>query len=242
MTWGTFGPVHIATLILAAAITLSLYFILKNRTEKTQTVVLAILSFSGIAAIIFNLLAWDSPIEYLPFHLCSLNAMVLPFAVITKNKILSNLLLLWSLGAVLAIIVNTAQANYEIFSWTFVLYYFPHTFEFAVVVLLFALKLAKLDVRCSVSTIIVTFVVYTVVHFINLGINAYCIDNNILDYAGNVIQVNYMYSLSPTNPVLELLYSRPYWYMLSTIPIIAVYLLAVYSKQIISLAKRGKAH
>ena len=50
--------------------------------RKIQTVVLGILSFSGIAAIIFNLVTWGSPYEYLPLHLCSLTAMVLPVVVI----------------------------------------------------------------------------------------------------------------------------------------------------------------
>ena len=55
MVWGTFTITHILSLLLGAAITIGLYFALKHRTEKTQTIVLGILSFAGIAAIIFNL-------------------------------------------------------------------------------------------------------------------------------------------------------------------------------------------
>ena len=86
MVWGSFGAVHIASLLLGAAIIIGLYFALRRCSAKTQTLVLGILSFSGIAAIIFNLVAWDSPYEYLPLHLCSLNALVLPVAVFTRNK------------------------------------------------------------------------------------------------------------------------------------------------------------
>ena len=125
MTWGTFGIVHISSLALGALMIGALYFLLKNRSDKLQTWVMGILSFSGISAIVFNLLAWNSPLEYLPFHLCSLTAMALPFAVISKNKVRNNLLLLWGLGALLAVVVNTAQTNYEIFSWTFAFYFFP---------------------------------------------------------------------------------------------------------------------
>lgn len=198
------------------------------------------LSFSGISAIIFNLLAWNSPLEYLPFHLCSLTAMVLPFAVFTKSKVLNNLLLLWGLGAILAVVVNTAQANYEIFSLTFAFYYFPHTLEFGIIVLMFLLGLARLDVKCIFSTIGITFSVYTIIHFINIAINAYCLENNVVDYAGNVIKVNYMYSLVPENPVMALVYSRPYWYMFSFIPVIIVYLGCIYCKQIIGMVKKRK--
>ena len=119
MKWGTFGPVHLTTLLLATLGVTGLYFALKHRSQKTQTLVLGILSLSGIAAVIFNLLAWGSPWEYLPLHLCSLNALVLPFAVFTRSKRLSNLLLLWSLGAVMAVVMNHAQANFQIGSWTF---------------------------------------------------------------------------------------------------------------------------
>ena len=147
MIWGFFSITHIISLVLAAGIIVGLYWILKNKNIKTQTCVLGILSFSGIVAIIYNLVVWNSPFEYLPFHLCSLNAMVLPIAVFTRNKHLNNLLLLWSLGAILALVVNSAQANYEIFSWTFVIYYFPHVLEFGIPILMFKLNLAKKDVR-----------------------------------------------------------------------------------------------
>ena len=59
-------------------------------------------------------------------------------------------------------------------------------------------------------------------------------ENNILDSAGNVIKVNYMYSLEPSNPVLALAYTGPYWYMFFFVPVIVVYLGAIYSKQIVT--------
>ena len=231
MLWGFFTLTHIITLIIAMLIIIGLYFLLKRMPEKLQIVILGILSFSGIGAIIFNLTTWGSPLEYLPFHLCSIVAILLPITVFTKSKVLGNLLLLWALGALAAIIVNNAQANYEIFSWTFFFYYVPHTLEFGITVLLFALGLIKLDAKCIVSTIILTMLIYTLVHFINLGVNAYCIKNEIVDYAGNIIQVNYMYSLVPENPIFALFYQilpYKYWYLYMSIPIIALYLGAIY--------------
>ena len=125
MVWGSFGITHIVTLVISVLLIIGIYLFLKNKEEKIQISVLGILSFSGIAAIIYNLLTWDSPLEYLPFHLCSLNALMLPIAVFTKNKTLNNLLLLWALGALLALVINTAQADFEIFSWTFIFYNLP---------------------------------------------------------------------------------------------------------------------
>ena len=86
ITWGFFSINHIISLIFAIFIIFILYKLLEKKEEKIQILTLVILSFSGIFAIIYNLIVWNSPIEYLPFHLCSLNAMVLPRAVFTKNK------------------------------------------------------------------------------------------------------------------------------------------------------------
>ena len=181
MKWGSFGVVHLATLAFAAAMILGLYFALRKAPKKVKIGVLGVLSLSGIAAIVFNLVTWGSPLEYLPLHLCSINALLLPIVVFTRNKTLGNLLLVWCLGA---LVVNFAQAEYELASWTFVFYYFPH----------------------------------------------------VLDYAGNLIQVNYMYSIVPENPLLALfkqVIPYDYWHMYMIVPILAVYLGIVYLPQIL---------
>lgn len=244
MLWGSYGIVHIATLLLSAAIITGLYFLLKNRSDKTQTVVLFILSFSGISAIIFNLVTWGSPIEYLPFHMCSITAMLLPFAVITKNKVINNLLLLWCVGALIALVLNQAQANFEIFSRTFFFYYFPHTLEVGIPILMFALGLTEKKLYCIPSTLALTAGIYTCVHLINVYLNQYAVANTIVDWAGNVVKLNYMYSVDPTNPVLQLMYNlipHPYWYMFVATPFIVLYLGIVYLPEIIRAIKNIKA-
>ena len=243
MLWGSYGIVHIASLLLSAAIITGLYFILKNRSEKAKTIVLFILSFSGISAIIFNLVTWGSPIEYLPFHMCSITAMLLPFAVITKNRIINNLLLLWCVGALIALVLNQAQANYEIWSWTFFFYYFPHTLEVGIPILMFVLGLVKKEVKYIGTTLVLTAAIYTGVHLINVWLNQYAVTNNILDWAGNVVKLNYMYSVDPTNPVLQMMYNlvpHPYWYMFVATPFIVLYLGVVYLPEIIRAIKSKK--
>lgn len=245
MTWGFFSIVHIISLLISVGIIVGLYFILKNKSDKVKVITLGILSFTGLGAIVFNLLKWDSPLEYLPFHLCSLNAMVLPFAVFTKNKVLNNLILLWALGAVFALLVNTAQADYEILSWTFVFYYFPHTLEIGIPILMFALKLVRKDFKCIFTTLGITLVAYIIIHFINLGVNSYALKNNIVDWQGEVIKVNYMYSLVPENPMLELFYSiipHKFWYMLLVFPIVFVYLAGIYFNDIRNYFKNKKVN
>ena len=243
MLWGSYGVVHIASLLISAAIIVGLYFVLRKCSERVKTIVLFILSFSGISAIIFNLVTWGSPIEYLPFHMCSISAMLLPFAVITRNKVINNLLLLWCLGALIALVLNQAQANYEIFSWTFFFYYFPHTLEVGIPILMFALGLVKKDVKYIGSTLGLTLYLYTTVHLLNVLLNNYAAANNIVDWAGNVVKLNYMYSIDPTNPVLQIMYNlipHPYWYMLVATPFILLYLTLVYLPEIIRAVKNKK--
>ena len=235
MQWGSFGPVHIATLFMGAALVVGLYYILKNRSQKVQTIVMGLLSLYCVTAVVWDFLNWGSPLQYLPLHLCSFNAMVLPIAIFTRSKVLCNTLLVWSLGAVAALLINTAQAEYILFSPVFNFFFFSHVLEFGLPILMFKLGLVKKDVRCIGSTLGLTLVLYTVVHFINLGINAYCEANQILDWAGNVIKVNYMYSLWSENALLNIFYALipyQYWYMYLIFPILTVYLLIIYAPQI----------
>ena len=239
MVWGSFGATHIATLVLAVLIILALYFVLKKLNQKTQIIILTILSFSGISAIIYNLVTWNSPWEYLPLHLCSLNAMLLPYAVISRKKWACNLLLLWSLGSYVALILNMNMAAAELTDWPFFFYYFPHVLESGIPILLFALKLVEKDYKTIKSTLAITFSVYTIIHFINVAINS----AELLGPYGDIIQVNYMFSVTPDNPVLNLFYSiipHPYWYMYLAIPVIVIYLCIWYMPQIISNIKNKK--
>ena len=241
MIWGTFGIVHFVTLLLGAAMIAGLYFLLKKKSSRVQTIVLGVLSFSGIAAILFNLLRWGTPLEYLPLHLCSINALLLPIVVFTRSKTLGNLLLVWSLGALAALVINNSVADAELCSWIFFFYYFPHVMEFGIPILLFKLGLIEKDPKCIGSTLALTMGIYTVVHFINKGINAWCAAAGIMSGEA-LLQVNYMYSVTPDFPLLALFYQvipLEYWYMYMVVPIVAVYLLLVYAPQLLKKARKA---
>ena len=241
--WGLFGPVHIGTLIAGVFIDLILYFSLKRASEKIQHRVLGVLSFAGWATIIYNLVSWGRPLEYLPLHLCSLNGMTLPFAVWTKNKTACNLLLLWSFGALFALVaLPYSSQQMVLLDWPFNFFYFPHVLEVGIPIIMFKLGLAKLDPKCIKSTLGITFSAYTIIYFINLAIN----NANLLDFNGEVIRVSYMFSIySPdfANPVLDFFYSilpYDYWYFFLSVPVIILYLMCWYLPVIIK-ERRKKA-
>jgi uncharacterized membrane protein YwaF len=181
LPWGFMSAAHIISLVLAAVMIVAAHFILRRFSKKVQTIVLGILSFAGIFSIIFNLVAWNSPLEHLPLHLCAFNSIVLPITVFTKNKITGNLLLVWCLGALFALILNNEVAHYEIFSWRVYVYYFPHVIELGVPLLLFTLGHIKKDPKCILSTVVITMTIYTLVHFANRRLNRYAEENQILD-------------------------------------------------------------
>lgn len=246
MKWGSFGPVHYLTLALAVGIIGGLELLLRGRSRRVQLGVMIPLSFLGVAATIYNLVRWNSPLEYLPLHLCSLNALVLPGAVITRNKTACNLLQLWSLGALIALVLNLEMAGVDIFSDVFFFYYFPHVMEFGLPILLFRLGLAEKDSRCILSTLTITLGSYTFVHGCNRIINYLCKACHIVDGAGKVLRVNYMFSMAPTNPLLGVLYRVvpfPYWYMFLVVPVLMVYLGLVYRQQLLARGqlRRGVA-
>lgn len=243
MPWGFFSLTHILSLLFVPVFTVGMYYLLRDRSEKTQKMVLFLLSLWGIVSMIFNLLYFKSPFEDLPLHLCAFNAMVLPVVVLTKNKILGNVLFLWCLGAVAALILNNEMCEYSFFSWPIFFYYWPHVMEFSIPILLVCLKLIKKDPKCIYSSLGITVAIYTVVHFINLALNRYIRAHDIRNPEGEQILANYMYSLAPNNPLVEWfmkLIPGGYWHMYLTIPIMAVYLLIVYAPEILRKRKNKR--
>ena len=248
LKWGTFTPTHIATLVLAAVIVVGLYLILKNRTEKTKRIILFILSLWGPTAVMYNILVWglkSTVLEYLPLHLCSFSAMLIPVLILTKSNLLGNLLPIYSIGALAALLLNSIQADYLVFSVPFLMYYFPHVLYMGIPILVVALDIVKIKPKYILPCVAFTFTAYTAIHFINVAINKYLAAQNILDSSGNVITVNYMFSIDPQgNPALVFFWNlipHQYFYMLAVIPIVALGYVLLNAKNFITYFKDKKA-
>jgi hypothetical protein len=165
--------------------------------------------------------------------------MLLPYAVLTSKKWACNLLLLWSLGSYVDLILNTSMAYAKLLPWPFVFYYFPHVLEAGIAILLFALDLVDRDTKTIKTTLSITLVVYTIIHFINLAINS----AGIIGPTGEIIQVNYMFSVTPNNPLLNFFYlliPSPYWYMFLALPIIFLYLFWWYLPEMLDDRRRQR--
>ncbi len=236
MVWGTFTIQHILSLAAIALFAVSLYFILKRLSDKAKTWVLFAVSLMGVAAVIYDLVRWGQPLLYLPLHLCSLNALLIPVAVLTKNKVLSHLTLVWSLGAMLVLVVNTGQAHYEMFSEAFWVFVLCHTVDVTVPALLFLSGLVKFDIKKAPAVIGTTMAAYTGVHFANLAINKYLLESTaaVSTFARirKVPQVNYMYSLGDEGNAVFAMFRKiiplDYWHMYLIAPIIAGFLFAIH--------------
>ena len=246
MPWGFFSLTHILSLLFIPIFTVGMYFLLKGKSEKLQKMVMFPISLLGITSMIFNVIYYkvtegESPLENLPLHLCSFNAIVLPIVILTKNKTLGNVLFVWCLGAVAALFLNNEMCGYPFFSWPIFFYYWPHVVEFAFPILLVSLKLIEKDPKCILSSVAITMALYTVVHFTNLALNQYIAANNILNTQGELILANYMYSLAPNNPLvawfMELI-PGGYWHMYLAVPILVVYLLIVYLPDMLRSRKK----
>ena len=107
------------------------------------------------------------------------------------------------------------------------------------------LKMFKKNPRCIFSTLMITFICYSFAHLMNLVINHYTLVNEIVDWKGELVTVNYMYTLAPINSLMEFFYNLcpiPYLYGLLFMPIILGYLAVLYLPQIVKEIKELIRH
>ncbi len=229
MMEGFLGERHLVSLGIYFAFALLLYLFLRKRSVRVRRTVLGILSFAGLPALVWYPLACGDLLRFLPLELCSFTALLLPAAVLTGDRKLNNVLLLWSFGSFCAILLNPLETAWSPGDTEFWMFYAPHAAEAAVPPLMFALGLAEKDPRCIPVSVGSTFAAYTFSHACNRLINAF--------YArtGSPCRVNYMFAERPENPVLDAcwrLVPVPYLYALVLLPGVVLLLLLLYIPQI----------
>lgn len=239
MIWGTFGTNHLVSLAVGAVSIFALYIALMDSTRKKQIIVLFSFSLIGIISIVYDLIAYNNPIAHLPLSLSALNALLLPYTVLTRQKWCCNYMLVSSIGSYFALIFNYSMADKEIFTIPVILYFLSNVLSAGIPILLFELNLVKRDTKTIFSSISLLVDVYIIVHVVNIIINA----AKLTDKAGQVITVNYMSSLAPTNPVYDffhILLPHSFWYMIITLPVVIVFALWWYLPELLEEHKVRK--
>ena len=235
MPWGSFGTTHLLTLALAVMVNLLIYLILKRNTRSKQILALFVFSLIAVSFLITNIIFDKSNlIKNLPLTFGGLSIILLPYAVLTRSKRICNLLLIWSVGSIMALVFNADMANVELLSFEFVLFFTMHMFGVGIPILLFELGLVERDTHTVKPTLIATISVYTVVHWVNLAINS---ANKWSAKDG----VNYMSTLAPSNSLLRFFYlviPAEYWYMVLVLPLLLVYILYWYLPEILDNRRR----
>lgn len=226
MIWGTFTDTHIATLAFAFFFIILIHLVLVNKSRKTQILSLFLISFIAIAGVAYQVLSSEDPMKNLPLDLSSLAALLLPFAVLTRQKWCCNLLLLWPLQSFINLVFNQDKAHLDVFSFEFTVYFLTNLLTFAIPIILFWLKLVRRDYKYMKKSIVITAVVYTAVHFYNIASGS-----------------NYLYSVSPDgNELLSFFYTfvPSYWYMYLMIPIFILYLGQWYLPELLDHRRKTK--
>ena len=106
-----YTPSHLMMLLVAPILFCIFYFALRNKTEKTKRIVLLCLAIVNalmyIAYKIVMAFTFDVFIilKELPLHLCNLNLILIPLAILTNNKLLMSYL--YYVFA-LAVVIGTA--------------------------------------------------------------------------------------------------------------------------------------
>lgn len=229
LQWTTFSLIHIITIIFSFIVFILLYFLLINKNERIQKNILFPLSLFGWSAILYNLLAKDNIYYNLPLQLCSINAMLLPVLMVTNNKTLGNVMPIMAVGAFGAIVLNFG-ANYSIFSYDFLFYYWPHLMEALIPWLLVMLGKIQPELKYIWKSIFLIFIFYTI---------AYAINSIIVKYTK--YSPNYMFCMRPENIILEVLWNicpYEYLYMLLTFPIVVGLCFLYNLKNLINLIKK----
>ena len=247
LQWGSFSTCHIVTLLISfLAVPLTLFFTLKNKTEKTQRIVLFLCSLWGPISVCYSFFVWGSQssyLEYLPLHMCDISALLIPVLILTKNRVLGNMLPLYSLGSLFALVFNTFQADYRIFSPVFACYYLAHTFELSIPLLLIKFGIVKTHPKYILPSVGVTFGIYTLAHFVNLAVNYYFWAYGVTNIYGEplVRTIGYMFTTGPAgNPALQFFWNLlpyEYFYLLTAFPIIALAYALLNIKFIVRWAK-----
>lgn len=226
MTWGHFSKTHIATLVFGFAVILIMYFVLVRKSRRTQILTLFTLSLGCLGGVLYTMFNSGDTINNLPLEFWSLSAVLLPYAIITRQKWCCNLLLLWPIESLARLVFNDSRVDMIVLSKEFLIYFFTHVLILGIPLVMFWLRLVHRDYEYISRSLLITTVVYTAVHFLNVALGT-----------------NYLHSRGPGgNALLSFFYTfvPEFWYMFLMFPIFILYLGWWYLPEILDHRRKKK--
>ena len=149
---------YFLSLALLVIIPLVLYLILKNKSEKTIKYTLLTIAFLNFALHFLKILHPDyladiktSLIRMSFENICAISTILLPFAMIFKNKVFKTYLYFISfIGGLMAIIITTDPVGHGIFEFNSLRYYFCHYVLLTVPVVMALTKQFKPEIQTAI--------------------------------------------------------------------------------------------
>lgn len=227
MPWGTFNTTHLSTLAFALVLIVVIFNSLVHKRRKVQVLTLFVLALAVAGVVLSDTVTSENVIHNLPLSLWSMSAVLLPYAVLTRQRWCCNLLLLWPIESLFLLVFNYDKADMDMMTGEFLIYFFTHVFIFAIPLLLFWLRLVKRENKYIIRSLGLTAIVYTGVHFFNVASGT-----------------NYLYSVSPagneTFAFFRTIFPFEYWYMYLIIPAFLIYLAWWYLPEILDHRRKTR--
>ena len=237
-----YSPTHILMLLAAPIIFCIFYFSLRNRTEKTKRVVLLCLAiFNALIYIAYKIVmafTFDVFIilKELPLHLCNLNLILIPLAILTNNKLLMSYLYYVGLLAAFAGIMffDSVFLGKNVFSFVVLVYFIYHAILLVFPLLLVSLKLFTPSLSYVWKALVVLVSLALIMHLVNL----------LFIHTGWCVEANYFYTMGmPDNPVLGMLMKLipiPFLYYLPVAPVLYSFDVLITLPQILIEKRKNK--
>jgi len=178
LRFSTFATPHVL-ILLSSAIFVSLTAVIANRMEGARrkklltffTWALPVVYLSRFT--VFYLLdiyvePQMSLLDRLPFHLCALNAIIIPLGISTKNKTLLNYMYAISLPGAAAAMLTPAMSYYGQYfylSWQIIFFYLDHALMLLTPILAIVCKMYRPEHR-YIPRVAALFLPYTVAIYI----------------------------------------------------------------------------
>lgn len=213
---------HLLMLLVAPIIFCAVYFPLRNKSEKTKKITLLIIAIcNALLYLSYKLtmaFTYDTFIilNELPLHLCNLNLILIPIALLTNNKLLmSYFYYVGMLAAFCGVMFfDSYFLGRDAFSFVVLAYFIYHSTLIVFPIWFITLKMFTPSLNYIWKSLLLLLGIATIM----LGVNL------LLIKTGWCVEANYFYTMGmPDNPVLGMLMKLipvPLLYYLPVVPVL----------------------